>query len=191
MDTNTAIQSIISNPRRSIYRAIAQRYRISTALYPGCGYDLAPSLYIPEVVYIDNFKEVAFFFHDREKNGVLKWINENKKYPKDCHITFYDTDYQLCDLPEQSQYELLISQYAGDVGQIMKRYLRLGGVLLVAEGPDDARLALEDPEYELLGTVQQDRNGVEVIPGVQPPKQLFIPQLGEISMDRNFCFRKY
>lgn len=185
--------------RREIYKMIAQRFQINSALYPGCGYDIVPSIYIPEVVYLDNFKAVADFFSSREK--LLNDLSGEKAYSGPCRISFYEMDYHSpINLP---QFDLLISQYAGDVGQAMKRFLRPGGILLVAEGPEDAELALKDPEYELLGTITGADGKIELEPGLVPAAFLkldfdaldpsgILGQYGvpSIPIDRNFCFRK-
>lgn len=185
--------------RREIYKMIAQRFQINSALYPGCGYDIVPSRYIQEVVYLDNFKAVADFFSNREK--LLNDLSDKKTYSGPCRMSFYEMDYHSpINLP---QFDLLISQYAGDVGQAMKRFLRPGGILLAAEGPEDADLALKDPEYELLGTITGADGKIELEPGLAPAAFLkldfdaFAPSgiLGQygvpsIPIDRNFCFRK-
>jgi len=175
--------------RGKIYKEITQRYHIRSALYPGCGYDVIPSLYVPEVVYLDNFKDVADFFRDRER--LLNDLTDRKAYNKPCRFSFYEMDYHSpIDLP---QFDLLISQYAGDVGQAMKRFLRPGGILLAAEGPEDAELALKDPDYELLGTITGADGKVEIEPGLRPAAYFTLPSEwggGSVPIERNFCFQK-
>ena len=195
-----------SPDRRGIYQIVTERFNIKTALYPGSGLDVAPSLFIPNVVYLDFSPETSAFFEKR--NCITDYIDAQKTYSEPCEITFYASDY--FDPPELPQFDLLISQYAGNVGQAMKRFLKPGGVLLVAEGPADFDLALQDQDYELLGTVLWERGRTAFLPGIQKP--VFMPldfeepdfaepdfedSSSEASMKtflvplpRNFCFRK-
>jgi len=48
--------------RERMYKAVQKKFNIKTALYPGSHIDIAPSLVIPEVTYIDNFKGTVKFF---------------------------------------------------------------------------------------------------------------------------------
>lgn len=173
---------------KSIYQAVAQTFSIKTALYPGCGFDIAPSLYIPYVAYIDNAAYAADFF--AEHRLLLQELDRRKQYSQAFDISFYAADYHAqLGLP---QFDLLISQHAGPVGQIMKPFLKPGGMLLIAEGPEDAALALRDPDYELVGTVQWDKNGARIVPELLSPQFYSPPQSEEIRIpiERNFCFRK-
>lgn len=198
-----------SSERRGLYQIVAERFDIKTALYPGCGLDIAPSLFIPNVVYLD-FSPVSIAFFEK-RNCILDYIASQKAYSSPYEITFYASDY--FDPPELPQFDLLVSQYAGNVGQEMKRFLKPGGVLLVAEGPADFNLALHDPDYELLGTVLWEPGRTKFLPGIQEP--VYVPyeeldfeepdledpdfedggdddgmQTLLIPLPRNFCFRK-
>ena len=48
--------------RISIYSLVAKKYNIKRALYPGSHIDISPSMVIPEVTYVDNFKGTIKFF---------------------------------------------------------------------------------------------------------------------------------
>jgi len=48
--------------RTSIYKAVARKYKVKSALYPGSHIDISPSLEIPKVIYVDNFKGTISFF---------------------------------------------------------------------------------------------------------------------------------
>lgn len=188
-----------SSERRGIYQIIAERFNIKTALYPGCGLDIALSLFIPNVVYLDSSPESSACFEKR--NRILDYISAKKTYTASCEIAFYASDY--LNPPELPQFDLLVSQYAGNVGQEMKRFLKPGGVLLVAEGPADFDLALHDPDYELLGTILTEHGRTKFLQGMHKP--IYVPiempdfeddnnQVGMrthfIPLTRNFCFRK-
>lgn len=180
--------------RAELYAAVAERFHIRTALYPGSADDIAPSFSIPYVAYLDSSPLTADFFRDGD--CLLRVLNSEKRYAEDCRFAFYSADYN--QPPELPQFDLLISQHAGNVGQAMKRYLKPGGILLVAEGPADAELALDDPDYELIGTVKDNGGIIEIVPGVCPPEYLILPadeNSGDtepicIPIDRNYCFRK-
>lgn len=181
--------------RRATYQLIAERYQIKTALYPGSGVDIVPSLYIPHVVYLDILPLVNEFFQDRA--SVMGIIDKGKVYPGKCKIEYYEADY--FSPPDLPQFDLLLSQNAGNVGQELKRFLKPGGILLVADGPADASLALHDPDYELIGTVRVKYDKCEILPGVQPRQFQYVdgadigyPGLEpiKIPMPQDYCFRK-
>lgn len=213
-DDETLFKDANSADRKGMYQVVAERFNIRSALYPGCGLDISPSLFIPKVVYLDFSPESSAFFDKR--NIILDYIAAQKTYPESCEITFYATDYFTP--PELPQFDLLVSQFAGNVGQEMKRFLKPGGVLLVAEGPADFSLALYDPDYELLGTVLWEPGRTKFLPGIQGP--VYVPyeeldfeepdfeepdfeepdfeddddddgmQTLLVPLTRNFCFRK-
>jgi len=174
-----------------LYKAITSSYPIQTALYPGCGDDFAPSRFIPYVAYLDSGPLAAEFFRDTA--SLTRQLDKEKIYQEPGSFNFYAVDYN--QPPELPQFDLLISRYAGNVGQAMKQYLKPGGILLVTEGPDDAQLAMRDPDYELIGTVKENGGSIGISPGVAPREFMTIPQSeGEepfcCPIDRVFCFRK-
>lgn len=48
--------------RQTLYTIVVDEYAIKTAIYPGSHLDIAPSMVIPKVTYIDNFKGSINFF---------------------------------------------------------------------------------------------------------------------------------
>ena len=48
---------------------------------------------------------------------------------------------------------MIISQYAGFVGQATKQYLKVGGILLCNDSHGDATLAKFDKDFEFVGIV--------------------------------------
>lgn len=77
--------------RKELYRMVAKRYDIASALYPGSHIDITPSLVIPKVIYVDNFKGAISFFKSMEL--IKKYIFENKEYEEPCDIVFKGQDY--------------------------------------------------------------------------------------------------
>ncbi|WP_214745774.1 hypothetical protein [Exiguobacterium sp. s189] len=135
--------------RKQVYETIASIFDVKRALYPGSHVDIAPSLVIPHVVYVDSFKGTIRFFKHLEK--VQELIDERKEYDEPCTIEFFGQDYtQPLDI---EPVDLIISQYAGFVGQATKDYLKLGGILLCNDSHGDATLARFDEAFELIGVI--------------------------------------
>ncbi len=135
--------------RRSLYRAVAEKFNIASALYPGSHIDIAPSFVIPKVTYIDNFKGAIAFFRNIDK--IRAFIASQKTYEEACEVVFYGKDYS--EKIETEKVDLIISQFAGFVGQATKEYLKDGGILLCNDSHGDATMAFLDDDYELVGTV--------------------------------------
>ncbi|MBN2797420.1 MAG: hypothetical protein JXR88_18570 [Clostridia bacterium] len=138
--------------RLELYRVVSQKFDISSALYPGCHIDLSPSLVIPNVVYVDNFKGTINFF--KHINQIKAFINEHKEYKEECEVLFFGQDYTHELVVEPV--DLIISQYAGFVGQATKEYLKVGGILLCNDSHGDATLAKFDDDFRLVGTIDED-----------------------------------
>jgi hypothetical protein len=104
---------------------------------------------------VDNDKQAKQFFGKPE---VFKFIAERKFYPLESKVTFHFADYRNgFDEPFES-FDLLISQYAGFVGQHCKPYLKTGGYLLANNSHGDAGMAAIDDDYRLKA-VFSVRNG--------------------------------
>lgn len=137
--------------RKSLYKVIAKKYNICSAIYPGSHIDISPSLVIPTVTYIDNFKGAIEFFKHIE--SIKEFIEQNKEYLDPYKIDFIGQDYtQLLDI---AQVDLIISQYAGFVGQETKQFLKIGGILLCNDSHGDATLAKSDEDFEFIGVIDK------------------------------------
>ncbi|WP_214874704.1 hypothetical protein [Exiguobacterium sp. CH10] len=135
--------------RKQVYETIASIFDVKRALYPGSHVDIAPSLIIPHVIYIDSFKGTIRFFKNLEM--VQELVNERKEYDEPCTIEFFGQDYtQPLDI---EPVDLIISQYAGFVGQATKDYLKPGGILLCNDSHGDATLARFDETFELIAVM--------------------------------------
>lgn len=139
--------------RITLFKTIQAAYNIETALYPGSHVDISPSLVIPKVTYVDNFKGAIKFFKDQE--GIEDYIQRHKFYKSKTIIDFLGIDYYKLELSDK--YDLIISQYAGFVGQATKRYLKKGGYLLCNDSHGDATLAYHDPDFDFLGIIKEDK----------------------------------
>lgn len=137
--------------RKELYNTIAKKFEIKSAIYPGSHVDVTPSFFIPKVVYIDSFKGTIRFF--KYTDEIKEYLNQHKQYNEDCDFSFIGQDYtQPMDIPIC---DLIISQYAGFVGQATKQYLRIGGLLLCNDSHGDATLARFDDDFELVGVVDE------------------------------------
>jgi len=143
--------------RTGLYRIVAKNYGIESALYPGSHIDITPSLVIHKVVYVDNFKGAFRFFKNME--SIEKYIDENKEYGEPCEIEFLGQDYTE-ELDIESV-DLIISQYAGFVGQATKKYLKSGGILLCNDSHGDATLARFDDDFGFIGVVKTNSRIIE------------------------------
>ena len=143
--------------RTELYRIVAKMYGVESALYPGSHIDIAPSLVIPKVIYVDNFKGAINFFKNLDL--IKEYIVQNKGYEKPCDIVFMDQDYtkELNIEPV----DLIISQYAGFVGQATKKHLKTGGILLCNDSHGDATLSKFDYDFEFLGVIGKNNRIID------------------------------
>jgi hypothetical protein len=136
--------------RRGLYKKVIETYDIESVLYPGSHIDIEPSYIIPKVIYVDNFKGTISFF--KHIDVIKNYIENNKHYKEPCSLVFKDKDYR--EPLDIEPVDLIISQYAGFVGQATKEYLRTGGILLCNDSHGDATLARFDNDYKLIAVVE-------------------------------------
>jgi len=137
--------------RVALYRTVARAFGVKSALYPGSHVDIAPSLVIPKVTYVDSYKGTIQFF--RHVDVIQSFLEREKEYPEVCEISFIGSDY-AAELGVDPV-DLIISQFAGFVGQATKRYLKPGGILLCNDSHADATLARFDEAFELIGVIDE------------------------------------
>ncbi len=138
--------------RVALYRAVAHAFGVVSALYPGSHVDIAPSLVIPKVTYVDSYRGTIQFF--RHLNEIQSFIEQEKEYPGTCELSFIGAAYE--NELKIDPVDLIISQYAGFAGQATKRYLKTGGILLSNDSHADATLAKFDEAFELIGVIDED-----------------------------------
>jgi len=138
--------------RKTLYRLVAKKYDVKNALYPGSHIDISASLVIPSVIYIDNYKGTIKFF--KYLDEIRSYINTNKEYSEDCTIDFLGLDYNANFMLDKV--DLIISQFAGFVGQATKKHLKKGGILLCNDSHGDATLAYFDNDYDFIGVVESN-----------------------------------
>lgn len=85
---------------------------------------------------------------------IKDYLNDYKQYKISCEVEFIGQDYNdSLDIP---QVDLIISQYAGFVGQATKEYLKIGGILLCNDSHGDATLARFDDDFEFIGVITKN-----------------------------------
>jgi len=135
-----------------LFRELNKKFMIHKVFYPGCYVHITPSLIFPEVTYADSFRNTYKFFEDAAS---LDFIKENKEYPEAPSLRFYQQDYHQPFTELTDEFDLLISQYAGFVGQAAKPYLRKGGILVGNNSHGDASMASLDPDYKLVAVYRR------------------------------------
>jgi len=138
--------------RKELYRNVVDVFGVQRALYPGSHIDIMPSFVIPSVVYMDSYKATIKFFKKLEQ--IHQFIDTHKTYTENSEIVFIEGDYNLQYSIEPV--DLIISQFAGFVGQATEGYLKEGGILLCNDSHGDATLAYCDPDYEFVGVVDSN-----------------------------------
>ena len=138
--------------RLGLFTLMAERFACRSALYPGSFDHVTPAFVFPVTCFVDMDTEAARFFADP---GVKELVALRKVYTEAPRIRFYETDYER-GLPEaEASFDLLISLNAGFVSQHCKRYLKIGGMLLVNNLHGDASMARLDSDYMLVGAINR------------------------------------
>lgn len=133
--------------RLNLFQIVADKFNVKRALYAGSFVHITPSFVLPDVVYVDNDKQAKQFFSNPE---IFKLIAARKIYPQEAKVSFHFADYRNGFDEIIGSFDLLISQYAGFVGQYCKQYLKTGGLLLANNSHGDAGRAAVDDDYQLL-----------------------------------------
>ena len=133
--------------RLNLFQIVADKFNVKRALYAGSFVHITPSFVLPDVVYVDNDKQAKQFFSNPE---IFKLIAARKIYPQEAKVSFHFADYRNGFDEIIGSFDLLISQYAGFVGQYCKQYLKTGGLLLANNSHGDAGRAAVDDDYRLL-----------------------------------------
>lgn len=166
--------------RLDLFEIISDRFNVQRALYAGSFVHITPSFVFPDVVYVDNDKQAKQFFGKPE---IFKFIAKRKIYPQEAKVTFHFADYRNgFDEPFET-FDLLISQYAGFVGQYCKPYLKIGGLLVANNSHGDAGVAAIDVDYQLKA-VFSVRNGKHRISETNL-NEYFIPK-SQIQITRDY-----
>lgn len=136
--------------RFELFQILREKYGFESAIYPGSFVHITPSFVFPIITYVEMDKRAKKFFENSE---LFAFINSRKRYPEEATIQFFAQDYREELVGEDEKYDLLISQYAGFVSKFCKRYLKIGGILLVNNSHGDAGMASIDADFEFIGAI--------------------------------------
>ena len=135
--------------RSDLFGAVARRWSIARALYPGSYVDLSPATAISHVTYVDLDKRAAAYFADAGATA-----RDLGAAGSAAEVAFLHADYtDRLPLPD-AHFDLLISLYAGPVSEHCRRYLAPGGLLLANASHGDASLAALNDAWQFVAAVQ-------------------------------------
>lgn len=141
-----------SHERLGLFILIAERFGCRSALYPGSFAHVTPAFVFPLTCFVDRDRDAARFF---ALPGLRELVERRKVYSEEPRIRFHECDYEEGLAEAEASYDLLISLHAGFVSQHCKRYVKVGGILLVNNSHGDASMARLDPDYALAGAVSR------------------------------------
>jgi hypothetical protein len=185
-----------------LFRELDKKFNIGKVFYPGSHVHIAPSLIFSDVTYADSFRNTYKFFEDQ---NTIDFIEKNKAYSGMPIVRFYQQDYNKPFKELDKEFDLIISQYAGFVGQAAKPYLKNGGLLVCNNSHGDASMASLDPDFELIAVYRRktddkfsisDKNLEEyLIPkkGVKPTKEQLMKSMKGVAYTKSpsgYIFKK-
>ncbi len=138
--------------RLDLFRGLVERYGVQSALYPGSFVHVTPSYVIPTVVYADADGRAVRFFADP---ALREFVLRQRQYEREPEIRFHAGDFAIAIDEPDGSFDLLISQYAGFVSRACKRYLAVGGRLVVNNSHGDASMAALDPDWRLTAVYRR------------------------------------
>ena len=138
--------------RLGLFTLMAERFGCRSALYPGSFDHVTPTFVFPLTCFVDMDSEAARFFADPSLRDL---IAQRKVYAEGTTLRFFAADYEEGLAEADESFDLLISLNAGFVSLHCKRYLKVGGALLVNNLHGDASMARLDPDYALVGAISR------------------------------------
>ena len=135
-----------------LFRELSKQFEIKKVFYPGSHVHIAPSLIFSNVTYADCFRNTYQFFKDSE---TIEFIKRNKEYSVEPIIRFCQQDYNKPFKELNKEFDLVLSQYAGFVGQASKPYLKNGGLLVCNNSHGDASMASLDSDFEFIAVYRR------------------------------------
>lgn len=157
-----------------LFHVLIKEFEIRKVFYPGSYVHITPSLIFPDVVYADSYRNAYQFFEDK---SVAEFIRQNKEYVEKSSFRFYHQDYNKPFDDLNNDFDLVISQYAGFVGQAVKPYLKQSGLLVCNNSHGDASMAAIDPDYKLIAVYRRYTDDKFSISG-KNLDEYFIPKKG-------------
>jgi len=127
-----------NDERLRLFQSLNEEYSINRAFYPGSYAHITPIFLFPTVVFNDQYKKLEKFYDSDE---LFTYISKRKRYSEEPHYSYLNKDYNETVPLEEKSFDLLISQYAGFISRACKRYLKIGGILVVNNSHGDASMA--------------------------------------------------
>lgn len=177
-----------------LFRAINESFTVKHLFYPGSHVHITPSLIFPNVTYADSFRNTYKFFDETE---TIDFIRLQKEYLEEANFRFYQQDYTLPFKELEKEFDVVISQYAGFVGQAAKPFLKKGGILVCNNSHGDASMASLDSDYKLIAvykryaddkyTISKNKLDEYLIPksGNQPTKENLLKTMKGIAYTKS------
>lgn len=159
--------------RENVFVALKELFNVESAIYPGSYVHITPSFVFPKTAYVDNDSKAKKFFSNIE--NVKNLINSRKFYNEEVDIEFFGHSYHKSLQLEEGSFDLLFSHYAGVISQPCKKYLKIGGHLLVNNSHADAGVAYLDPDFKLVAVIEPNRKDVI---STKRLNEYFIPKKG-------------
>ena len=141
-----------NHERLGLFVLVAERFGCRSALYPGSFAHVTPAFVYPLTCFVDMDRQAARFF---AMPGLCELVERRKLYPEAPRIRFHACNYEEELAEAAASFDLLISLHAGFVSQHCKRYVKVGGMLLVNNSHGDAGMARLDPDYALVGAISR------------------------------------
>lgn len=177
-----------------LFRELNKKFNIDKVFYPGSHVHIAPSLIFSNVTYADSFRNTYTFFENKE---TIEFIKKNKEYSEEPNIRFYQQDYNKSFKELDKEFDLVISQYAGFVGQAAKPYLKKKGLLVCNNSHGDASMASLDQDYELIAVYRRQTDDKHSISdknleaylnpknGIEPTKEQLMKSMKGIAYTKS------
>ena len=138
--------------RRVLFQKIREIYRPETGLYPGSFAHITPSLYIENMIYVDNDKRISKFF---SSENLTEYIRLNRAYKSEPALLGLQQDFKN-NLPvKEISMDVLFSFYSGFISLHCKRYLKENGILVCNDSHGDASIATTDSDYQFIGVIKR------------------------------------
>lgn len=185
-----------------LFRELNKKFNIDKVFYPGSHIHITPSLIFSNVTYADSFRNTYKFFEDKK---IFDFVEKNKEYSKESIIRFYQQDYNKPFEELTKEFDLVISQYAGFVGQAVKSYLKKGGLLVCNNSHGDASMSSLDSDFDLIAVYRRQTDDKFIISeknleeylhpknGIKPTKGQLIKSMKGIAYTKSpsgYIFKK-
>lgn len=185
-----------------LFRELNAKFHIEKVFYPGSHVHITPSLIFSNMVYADSFRNTYKFFQEQD---TIEFIKKHKEYSEEPIIRFYQQDYNKPFKDLEIEFDMVISQYAGFVGQASKKHLKKGGILVCNNSHGDASMTSLDADFELIAiynrradekfSISEKNLENYLIPkkGTQPTKEKLLKSMQGIAYTKSpsgYIFKK-